>query len=183
MSRALETDGRVKRLSSRRCWIFRLSDRARRPPPRADRHARPPGRSSAAAESHVRHVGVGLTRIVRLSCPAQVQSSFDHAMRKAALLYNPDSGGSKQRQRELESALAVLRAGGVEADLVPYGLPRSRGRGNPPRQSTPVATRSSPAAATERFITLRRFWRTRPSRWPFCPWERPTPWRTTSASP
>jgi diacylglycerol kinase family enzyme len=52
-------------------------------------------------------------------CPAQVQSSFDHAMRKAALLYNPDSGGSQQRQRELESALAVLRGGGVEADLVP----------------------------------------------------------------
>jgi YegS/Rv2252/BmrU family lipid kinase len=40
-------------------------------------------------------------------------------MRKAALLYNPDSGGSKQRQQELESALAVLRNGGVEADLVP----------------------------------------------------------------
>jgi diacylglycerol kinase (ATP) len=40
-------------------------------------------------------------------------------MRKAALLYNPDSGGSQQRRRELESALAVLRAGGVEADLVP----------------------------------------------------------------
>ena len=38
-------------------------------------------------------------------------------MRKAALLYNPDSGGSKQRQRELESALAVLRAAAVEADL------------------------------------------------------------------
>jgi diacylglycerol kinase (ATP) len=40
-------------------------------------------------------------------------------MRKAALLYNPDSGGSKRRQRELESALAVLREGGVEAELVP----------------------------------------------------------------
>jgi diacylglycerol kinase (ATP) len=40
-------------------------------------------------------------------------------MRKAALLYNPDSGGSKQRQRELESALAVLRGGGIEAELVP----------------------------------------------------------------
>jgi diacylglycerol kinase (ATP) len=49
---------------------------------------------------------------------AQVQSSFDHAMRKAALLYNPDSGGSQRRQRELESALAALRSGGVEADLV-----------------------------------------------------------------
>jgi diacylglycerol kinase family enzyme len=40
-------------------------------------------------------------------------------MRKAALLYNPDSGGSQQRRRELESALAVLRDGGVEAELVP----------------------------------------------------------------
>ncbi len=40
-------------------------------------------------------------------------------MRKAALLYNPDSGGSRRRQRELESALAVLRSGGVEADLIP----------------------------------------------------------------
>ncbi len=40
-------------------------------------------------------------------------------MRKAALLYNPDSGGSQRRQKELESALTVLRAGGVEADLVP----------------------------------------------------------------
>ncbi len=44
-------------------------------------------------------------------------------MRKAALLYNPDSGGSKQRQRELESALAILRAGAVEADLVPTDSP------------------------------------------------------------
>jgi YegS/Rv2252/BmrU family lipid kinase len=44
-------------------------------------------------------------------------------MRKAALLYNPDSGGSKQRQQELESALAVLRAGGVEADLIPTQSP------------------------------------------------------------
>jgi len=40
-------------------------------------------------------------------------------MRKAALLYNPDSGGSgKRRQRELESALAVLRGAGVEAGLM-----------------------------------------------------------------
>jgi len=44
-------------------------------------------------------------------------------MRKAALLYNPDSGGSKQRQQELESALTVLRNGGVEADLVPTQSP------------------------------------------------------------
>jgi YegS/Rv2252/BmrU family lipid kinase len=40
-------------------------------------------------------------------------------MRKAALLYNPESGGSKQRQQELESALDVLKTGGVEAELRP----------------------------------------------------------------
>jgi len=49
---------------------------------------------------------------------AQVQSSFDPAMRKAAFLYNPDSGGSKKRQHQLESALAVVRAAGMEADLI-----------------------------------------------------------------
>lgn len=40
-------------------------------------------------------------------------------MRKAVLLYNPDSGGSKQRQRELQSALSILRDGGVDAELLP----------------------------------------------------------------
>ncbi|HYM76946.1 MAG TPA: diacylglycerol kinase family protein [Candidatus Dormibacteraeota bacterium] len=40
-------------------------------------------------------------------------------MRKAALLYNPDSGGSKQRQRELQAALEILRGGGVDAELFP----------------------------------------------------------------
>jgi diacylglycerol kinase (ATP) len=40
-------------------------------------------------------------------------------MQKAALLYNPDSGSVRRRHRELESALAVLRGGGVQADLVP----------------------------------------------------------------
>jgi diacylglycerol kinase family enzyme len=39
-------------------------------------------------------------------------------MRKAALLYNPDSGGSKKRQREPELVLATLRNAGVEADLI-----------------------------------------------------------------
>ena len=39
-------------------------------------------------------------------------------MRKAALLYNPDSGGSKQRQRELQSAVEILKNGGVEARLL-----------------------------------------------------------------
>jgi diacylglycerol kinase (ATP) len=40
-------------------------------------------------------------------------------MRKAALLYNPDSGSVRRRHRELESALEVLRGGGVQAELVP----------------------------------------------------------------
>jgi diacylglycerol kinase family enzyme len=44
-------------------------------------------------------------------------------MRKAALVYNPASGGSKQRQNDLESALAVLQQAGVEADLVPTQSP------------------------------------------------------------
>src|ERR1700741_1985349 len=46
-----------------------------------------------------------------------------HTMRKAALLYNPDSGGSRRLQRELQSALAILRDGGVEAQLVPTHSP------------------------------------------------------------
>jgi YegS/Rv2252/BmrU family lipid kinase len=50
---------------------------------------------------------------------AQVQSSFDPAMHKAALLYNPDSGGSRtRRQAKLESVLALLRASDVEANVV-----------------------------------------------------------------
>jgi diacylglycerol kinase (ATP) len=41
-------------------------------------------------------------------------------MRKAVLLYNPVSGGSGMRRlAELESALAELRAAGVEAQLIP----------------------------------------------------------------
>ena len=40
-------------------------------------------------------------------------------MRKAALLYNPESGGSRERQRELQEALAVLQRSGVEAELLP----------------------------------------------------------------
>jgi len=40
-------------------------------------------------------------------------------MRKAALLYNPDSGGRRARRKaELESALALLRNANVEAQLV-----------------------------------------------------------------
>jgi diacylglycerol kinase (ATP) len=49
-------------------------------------------------------------------------------MRKAALLYNPDSGGSgRRRLAELESALAVLRGGGMEADLFPTESPLHAG--------------------------------------------------------
>jgi len=44
-------------------------------------------------------------------------------MRKAALLYNPASGGSRQRRRELESAVGILKNGGVEAELVPTDSP------------------------------------------------------------
>jgi YegS/Rv2252/BmrU family lipid kinase len=40
-------------------------------------------------------------------------------MHKAALLYNPDSGGKRNRRRsELESAIGILREAGVEATLV-----------------------------------------------------------------
>jgi diacylglycerol kinase family enzyme len=40
-------------------------------------------------------------------------------MRKVALLYNPDSGGSRvRRQAKLESVLALLRGANVEANLV-----------------------------------------------------------------
>jgi diacylglycerol kinase (ATP) len=40
-------------------------------------------------------------------------------MQKAALLYNPDSGGKRRRRHsELDSVLAVLRGAGVEANLI-----------------------------------------------------------------
>src|SRR5689334_19625178 len=57
---------------------------------------------------------------VKLGADAtRVQSSFNPAMRKVALLYNPDSGGSRKRRRELESALEILQGGGIEANLFP----------------------------------------------------------------
>ena len=44
-------------------------------------------------------------------------------MRKAAFLYNPDSGGQRaKRKAELESVLALLRAAGIEVELM---LPHS----------------------------------------------------------
>jgi diacylglycerol kinase (ATP) len=39
-------------------------------------------------------------------------------MRKAALLYNPDSGGSAKRRHQLESVLALLRGAGVATEIV-----------------------------------------------------------------
>jgi len=48
-------------------------------------------------------------------------------MRKAALLYNPASGGSKERQKEVEAALAVMQSGGVEARLVFTNSPAHAG--------------------------------------------------------
>jgi diacylglycerol kinase (ATP) len=73
----------------------------------------------------------------------QLQSSFDRsivdsssfgqsvdesAMRKAALLYNPDSGGSpRKRLRELESARAVLQNAGIESELIAAESPNHAG--------------------------------------------------------
>jgi diacylglycerol kinase family enzyme len=39
-------------------------------------------------------------------------------MRKASLLYNPVSGGGRRRRGVLEEALACLRSGGVEAEVI-----------------------------------------------------------------
>lgn len=44
-------------------------------------------------------------------------------MRKVALLYNPASGGSRRRLRELQAALAIFKAGGLEAHLLPTDSP------------------------------------------------------------
>ncbi len=48
-------------------------------------------------------------------------------MRKAVLLYNPDSGGSRKRRAEVESALSELRAAHVDADLVLTNSPAHAG--------------------------------------------------------
>jgi YegS/Rv2252/BmrU family lipid kinase len=44
-------------------------------------------------------------------------------MRKAALLYNPDSGSTKQRQQTLEEALAILVNAGIDARVLPTHSP------------------------------------------------------------
>jgi diacylglycerol kinase (ATP) len=51
--------------------------------------------------------------------PAQVKLQIRLGMQKAALLYNPESGGSKQRQQDLEAALSIFKRGGVDAELFP----------------------------------------------------------------
>jgi YegS/Rv2252/BmrU family lipid kinase len=48
-------------------------------------------------------------------------------MRKAALLHNPDSGGSKQRQKELQSALEIMRGAGVDAEMYAAHSPEQAG--------------------------------------------------------
>ena len=49
----------------------------------------------------------------------RLQSNFDLTMRKATLLYNPDSGGSRgDRRAEVESVVALLHNAKVEANLV-----------------------------------------------------------------
>src|ERR1700722_12941382 len=75
-------------------------------------------------------------------------------MRKAALLYNPDSGGRRlRRQADLESVLHLLRDSGVEAELV---LPQSR---DDPGAHTrepfaSVCDTIFPGEATARYTTL-----------------------------
>ena len=70
-------------------------------------------------------------------------------MRKSALLYNPESGGSKQRQRQLNSALSILRDGGIEAELFPTESPE-HAVSKPDRPFPTGATLSSLAVATDR---------------------------------
>ena len=48
-------------------------------------------------------------------------------MRKTVLLYNPDSGGSRKRRSEVESALSILREAGVNAELVLTNSPAHAG--------------------------------------------------------
>src|SRR5947209_17216606 len=71
---------------------------------------------------YLTHVGTASQAVPQ--CAASREPGAAHrlqsaGMRKAALLYNPESGGSKRRQRELQSAVELLRSGGVEADLLP----------------------------------------------------------------
>src|SRR6266478_9933449 len=61
----------------------------------------------------------------RASRMIRLQSICDPSMRKACLLYNPVSGGRRsRRQAELNAALSVLQAAGVEAELVAIRSPQ-----------------------------------------------------------
>lgn len=48
-------------------------------------------------------------------------------MRKAALIHNPDSGGSRLHQGKLESVLAMLRSRGVEGEIISAESPTFAG--------------------------------------------------------
>jgi diacylglycerol kinase (ATP) len=63
--------------------------------------------------------GILAKRIMIAAKTTQVQSRFDPTMRKATLLYNPNSGGKgSRRQAEVEAVVALLRGASVEAELV-----------------------------------------------------------------
>lgn len=73
------------------------------------------------------HVGMGFAESVLImrihpligAGPRLKYNPARRAMRKAALLYNPDSGGRRGRRiEELQAALALLRKAGVEAELL-----------------------------------------------------------------
>ena len=101
-------------------------------------------------------------------------------MRKAALLYNPDSGGSGATAAGIGIRARGLRDGGVEADLVPTDL-----------ASTPAKKPAGDRLRLRHDFCLRRR-RHHPqhragagefatSRWRSCPWEPRMPWRMISA--
>jgi YegS/Rv2252/BmrU family lipid kinase len=59
------------------------------------------------------------TRLPSTSSATQVQSTFEPTMRKAVLLYNPNSGGTRsRRQPEVESVVTLLGEANVDAQLV-----------------------------------------------------------------
>jgi diacylglycerol kinase (ATP) len=91
---------------------FEIVDRAVKESPRETRPYQ-----AATAYSKLRLLAKrGVTAANRTT---QVQSSFDPTMRKAFLLYNPNSGGTRsRRQGDVESVVALLRDANVDAQLV-----------------------------------------------------------------
>jgi len=63
-----------------------------------------------------------ITFLAKYSGTTQVQSSFEPTMRKAVLLFNPNSGGTGRKQSkrrfEVESVVKLLRNANVDAQLV-----------------------------------------------------------------